>query len=84
MNILLESSNILAIEPCKKIGFFRKKYKRKTKIIPVALSNEIGEGELHIDNYGGFTNSLKKNLLILKYFIEQKSTFPLLNIKKPL
>ena len=83
-HLTLESSNILAIEPCQENRFFlEKNIKSKTRIIPVALSNKIGNGELHLDNYGGFTNSLKKEFTNIKNISLSKSQLlPLLKIKK--
>lgn len=59
--IVTDKGEIIAVEPSLKNSILLKKNtKNKTKIVSAALSDFQGQGYLHLDNYGGFTNSLKK------------------------
>ena len=67
-DLIYQSGEVIAIEPSpKNLIFLNKNLKNQTKIIPVALSNKIGKGDLYLDNYGGFTNSLKNNTATIKF-----------------
>ena len=46
--------------------FLKKNVKKSTLILPIALSNKLGEEKFFIDSYGGFTNSLKKDFTFSK------------------
>lgn len=73
-DLIYQSGEVIAIEPSpKNLIFLNKNLKNQTKIIPVALSNKIGKGDLYLDNYGGFTNSLKKEFTKVKNVSLSKS-----------
>ena len=54
---------VIAIEPSpKNFKFLNSNTKKTTEILEIALSDKSGKGELYLDSYGGFTNSIKKEL----------------------
>ena len=78
--------NIIAIEPSlKNFNLLKQNVKKETSIIRCAISNQIKKGRLYVDNYGGFTNTIKKELADYKnkqYSKSQKSKIKnLINIE---
>ena len=66
-NLLSPNGQIIVVEPSPiNRKFLTRNIKKTTLILPIALSNKIGNSKFFIDSYGGFTNSLKENFTFFK------------------
>jgi len=62
-NIVTDKGKVLAVEPSPfNLKFLKLNTRKSTEILPFALSDENKKGDFYIDSYGGFNNSIKKDL----------------------
>lgn len=60
-NLVSKDGKVIAIEPSPfNFKLLKLNTKKETKTYQLALSDESKKGNLYIDNFGGFTNSIKK------------------------
>ena len=63
-NLVGKSGKVIILEPSKfNIKFLEKNVSKQSVILSIGASNESGTVDFHIDNFGGFTNSLKKKFV---------------------
>lgn len=75
-NLVSSNGEVLVIEPSPiNRKFLQKNINKKTLILPIALSDKSGNEKFYIDEYGGFTNSLKQNFTTSKNNELQETQF---------
>jgi len=66
-DLVSTNGQVFVVEPSPiNRNFLKKNIRKKTFILPIALSNKLGNAKFFIDSFGGFTNSLKKDFTFSK------------------
>jgi len=65
--LVSKNGQVFVVEPSPiNLKFLKKNIRKNTFILPLALSNKLGNEKFFIDSFGGFTNSLRKDFTFYK------------------